>query len=274
VFTRFDPLTFVSILALCYLLFWLKLVRWRVILEHLGAKLPSANTRQYYWTSLFWGAITPGRAGEFYRAYPVSQMAGIDISTAIAGSTLDRLFDVLVLFASAAIFVFLWAAGLENWGIWAACSILVVLAAMMFLKHALQSDRLFRNQFVDLRKNIATGLFSLDSRGKLAVLALTVGAYLAFYLATWFLAQVVIPGASAQLVLTAVACGSIVALAPLSISGLGTRDVTLLSIFAASGFQATEVLAFSLGLFGFFNLVALLTGLCYWLLGKKPRAAM
>ena len=103
-FARVQWSWFLLGVAICFLLFWLRSWRWGVLLHPLR-RVPTARMFQYYIAGFF-GNFLPARAGEFIRAYIVSEREQVPYSASLATIVLERLFDMFfVLLLLAILFV-------------------------------------------------------------------------------------------------------------------------------------------------------------------------
>jgi uncharacterized protein (TIRG00374 family) len=79
------------------LIFPLRAIRWRIILEPVAPGLPLGAL----WRSIAIGGmvnnLVPARAGEIARAYAVTRETPVTFSSALASLAVDRLFDMVVL---------------------------------------------------------------------------------------------------------------------------------------------------------------------------------
>ncbi len=79
------------------LIFPLRAIRWRIILEPVAPALPLAPL----WRSIAIGGmvnnLVPARAGEIARAYALTRETPVSFASALASLAVDRLFDMVVL---------------------------------------------------------------------------------------------------------------------------------------------------------------------------------
>jgi glycosyltransferase 2 family protein len=88
------------------LIFPLRAIRWRVILEPVAPGLPVAPL----WRSIAIGGmvnnLVPARAGEIARAYALTRETPVSFASSLASLAVDRLFDMVVLLGLGVIAVF------------------------------------------------------------------------------------------------------------------------------------------------------------------------
>lgn len=104
----------------------------------------------------------------------------------------------------------------------------------------------------------------------LAAIGLTVAAYGIFFVQCYLLALALNLSLNFTTVVYAVALGSLVTLLPLSISGLGTREATIVYYLGLQGISSSAALGFSLTLFIVFYVGGSLFGMIAWWLEPIP----
>ncbi|MEO5589884.1 MAG: lysylphosphatidylglycerol synthase transmembrane domain-containing protein [Gemmatimonadaceae bacterium] len=84
--------------AICAtLIFPLRAIRWRVILQPVAPKVRLGPLWSSTAIGMMANNLIPARAGEIARAYALSRQTGIPFATSIASLAVDRLFDMLAL---------------------------------------------------------------------------------------------------------------------------------------------------------------------------------
>jgi len=79
-------------MLVCLLIFWLRALRWGILLNHLRP-ITTRRMFQYFLAGSF-GNFLPARAGEFIRAYIISEREKVPFSASLATIVLERLFDM------------------------------------------------------------------------------------------------------------------------------------------------------------------------------------
>ena len=94
---RSNLLLFVASAVAATLIFPLRAIRWRIILQPVAPDLPLAPL----WRSIAIGGmvnnLVPARAGEIARAYALTRETPVSFASALASLAVDRLFDMVVL---------------------------------------------------------------------------------------------------------------------------------------------------------------------------------
>jgi uncharacterized protein (TIRG00374 family) len=212
------------------------------------------ETSSVYAFSILVGTVTPGRVGEFVKALHLRRK-GVSLGTSLSSVVVDRLLDVAFLLAFGA--VALWAVvfpGRASGGHAAVIGILVLLgpSLLWWASHGrgyrttsrwlggLKSERLSQGY-----RDFAAGLRNLPVGTLAWALLLTGLAWAANFSAVYLLGLSLgfdVPYLS--LVCMAAAC-SLVTLLPVSVLGLGTRDVALIVMLAPYGVASSGAIAFS-----------------------------
>lgn len=85
------------VLALHFLLVLVKTVRWWGLMWSQGIRYSLYKAYLAYLGSAFIGLVTPGRLGEFIRAFHLCQDMGISKGRAFSSVLVDRIFDLYLL---------------------------------------------------------------------------------------------------------------------------------------------------------------------------------
>ena len=263
-------------IALLFVLTLLKSLRWRRIVSSQGMKVPVSMSFRIYAASLYLGVMTPGHIGDFAKSLYLTGR-GMTAGKAIFSSLADRLFDIVFLavigYASLLFFPRIFANQLLI------SSVLLALVATTVV--ALFCRREFLKRFVrrflsgmpdwGIRASINRvvtesigefGLFGIRTSSIAALL--TLAAWMAHYLFFIIFAKALGLGASIPVLIVSVSAAVFVALIPVSLSGLGTRDLALILIFSRAGLSREAAVTFSFA-FILVYLIQGFTGLLCWM---------
>lgn len=255
---------------------WIKSSRWRFLLSLQQISYPAIPALLSYFSSIFVGLLTPGRLGEFVRVFHVRDDCQLTMRQAFLSVLTDRLFDLYLLAVIGGLSLFV----LTGWSSRALeLSLVAILVASMPLG-ILHHNRILRwirraglNRWPFSRRSpvsqntpsqIPYGLLRLDLPAFLVALGLTLIAYGVFFLQCYLLALALDLKVGFTEVAYSVALGSLVTLLPISISGLGTREATIIAFLGRSGVPAEAALAFSLLVFFTFYLGGGVIGAVAW----------
>lgn len=257
-FKSIKPIYFILFLCFIPVVLFLLTLKWAFILKNQDIKLSLLELFRIYMIGLFYGIITPAKAGSLIRAYYVKKKTNkglIEISTSIV---VERALDILsILFISifGALFLFSFNSDLILKLI---ISFVILVAASIFFINEKRSRFIFGlvfkyilpkslkekidNSFSSFYKNIpspknivffsAVTIFTWIVIGFQAALMMR-----AFSINISFLNIITI-------FLIAVAIGTI----PITISGLGTREATLIALFSIFNISAAKVMSASIAL--------------------------
>ncbi len=263
-------------IALLFVLTLLKSLRWRRIVSSQGIEVPVFMAFRIYAASLYLGVVTPGHIGDFAKSL---YLAGRGMATgkAIFSSLADRLFDIVFLavigYASLLFFPGIFTNQLLM------SSVLLALVAIAVAALACRREFLkrFVRKFISGMPNrgirasidrIATesiGDFGLLGIRTSAIAALlTLAAWTAHYLFFIIFAKALGLEASVPVLIVSVSAAVFVSLIPVSLSGLGTRDLALILIFSRAGLSREAAVTFSFA-FILVYLIQGFTGLLCWL---------
>ena len=256
---------------------FLKSLRWQALLRAQNIHYTTYKAYLAYLGSIFIGLFTPGRLGEFVKALHVSKDCGVSNAKAFSSVLVDRLFDLyLLLLVGGTALLSLTIISVED-------SLLALIASMVCLIVPLV---VFLNEHLFLRiqnigkrlGSIGARLFAQDSwlleirRGMQQLTwqwlslgsLLTIIAYILFFSQCYLLAVALELDATFIQVSFAVALGSLITLLPISISGLGTREATIIATLGVAGITAENALSFSLLVFVTFYIAGALIGVVAW----------
>lgn len=229
---RWPPLG-VSLL-LVVPLFVIKAWRWQLLLRACGQQISLAEASWLYTIAAGAGALTPGAVGDFWKGLsPAVGRRSIGLWT----SAIDRLYDVAILVVLGLAIAPAWthrgtprilagsSLGAIVLGVWVARGRLLDLAASLLPRFPRTSTALHGST---RRAAGATIIATLVAFGRFQLLVAALGLRLDW--AQIFVAFVLSSGVSAL---------------PLSVAGLGTRDLALLGYLRGCGVSSADAIALS-----------------------------
>lgn len=251
-----------------------KTVRWLMILDTLRISMPIRSAFLAYFASIFIGFLTPGRLGEFGRAFYVRDEPDDQPGLAFSSVLADRLFDLYALSIVGGTALFSLASS-NAWIMIIALSLVCVVPLLVFFNDALFGrlrdlankagrigQALFRSD--GWLEGIRRGLKQLNNRVFSMSVFLTLLAYFVFFGQCYLLSLALDIQVGYPAIMFAVALGSLITLLPFSISGLGTREATITAYLSTVGVSAETALSFSLLVFATFYLAGGLLGAIAW----------
>ncbi|MCF8078539.1 MAG: flippase-like domain-containing protein [Desulfobacterales bacterium] len=231
-----------------------KSARWGVLLS--APAVPFRRVFCLYLISAYFGIVTPAKIGEAWKAVIVSQEHDIRFSTAVAVTVIDRAMDIYLylimgLFSLLLLKVFILPE-------WVSAIILIVSGMPLTLLHprirqcfmkiigrAMFSRRV-TGQFDEFSMGVDSSLRALFTGSGLMACLITLGAAALLVVQFWLLTRAIglnYPWTGAILSLSLV---KLVVSLPISICGLGTREIALISVFNQFGFPASAAVGMGL----------------------------
>lgn len=227
-------------------------IRWR----QLAPTLPFSVAHKYTWIGVFWGQILPGSiAGDLAKGVALTVrsrgshpgLAMSIIAEKLLGlAALVVVFDIACLalqFAPLANAPQVHQLALVALVLTTGLSLAVGLVGALAVRHPLSTGPLAERKFGAIRTSIVR--YAREPRVVARVLALSLLVHAAYVLGTWlgFRALQIDAGFTFAAIVYPVL--SILLLIPVSISGVGVRDATLVVLFQAYGLQPEAAVALS-----------------------------
>ncbi len=267
-----DLVAFATALGLVALMAITKTWRWSLLLRDAGLSAPYASVLRYFLVGNFLGLATPGRVGDFVKAFYFAGRGGNSFARASATIFVDRVLDTLVL-------VLLAAAILLRERRLDVLLPVIALAAFLALLAAKRrvGERLLRRVFTAVapggrgeRVGDEFAAFYAQTAALLTRRRLTLPLAAAFLAYAFLVAGVsrIAAGLHLDLPLAFVAASVILAifasLVPISIAGLGSREAVLIACFAQRDLPAEAAVSLSLVFLAVFYLAPAAAGALFW----------
>ncbi len=247
----------------------IKSYRWRILISNEGASYSAYNAFGAYMASDAIGIITPGRIGEIARLYYVRQETDISFYAAFKTLVSDRIFDFTMLgwFGLSGMMFYFKTFG-DHPGIYYAIGVLLLfiigyIVVIKLLALLLRSKKVSR--FPVVRFVYESFLAVIGNRAP-RMWAITILAYSIFFGFSWLIMVALHLKPSYIDVVFIMSIMSLSTIIPLSVAGFGTREATLVLLFAYYGLASETAISFSLLHFTAFFLWGGLIGLVFWLL--------
>lgn len=278
-FKSIQPIHLISSMAILLTFHISKSIRWQYILKKQSIPYSLSSSYLMYSAGLYAGVITPGRLGDFIKAFYLKK-DGHTTGKALASVFLDRILDLFFLFLIA-IPSFIWVkqsvdAKINLLGIiifLALISVIIILVSSKKFAHfwgqiffrfiPAKYKPLFQNSFNDFYSS----LNSFSVLHYLIVVFITVTGWFIYFYLIFFLSEAAGLNIPFLQVVFFFVVSSIAAFIPISVAGIGTRDVTLLYFFPFIGYSKETAVSFSLIIL-FIYLLTTLYGLIAWII--KP----
>ena len=232
-----------------------------------------------YMSSLYIGFLTPGRLGEFVKVLYLTNDKKISIGAGFSSVLTDRLFDLYLL-------IILGFIGVWQFDILGQLStpfifltVLIILSPLIILNENLIHKiigilfkfavlKKISGNIKDNSKAFFNGINQLISTRLLISAILTCFGYLTFFLQSYLLLLSMNLSLSFLTIILFMSISNLISFIPISISGLGTRDATLIYLFSIMNLIPEHAVAYSMLVFLTFFISGGIMGAVAWLI--KP----
>jgi uncharacterized protein (TIRG00374 family) len=221
--------------------------------------------------------VTPGRVGDALRVQYAKHDMATPYSEGLATTLMDRFCDLYVLGAVVALGAVHFTSALSPElarATWVTVAIAISAPSLLLMKgpaelfmHVLR--RLTRSWHTRMDA-LLRALRALVGKALLWSIWLTVIAFVVNYLQAWLVAAALGIDLSYLDVASLLATTSLLGLMPISVSGIGIRELFLALVFPALGLLPVQGVAFGLVVFACNHLAIMLAGLVAWQLAPPP----
>lgn len=256
-------------------LFYLKTLRWLVILRAQDLRLRVWPSLVAYFSSYFVGTLTPGRLGEFIKAMYVSRRAEVSVAHGFSSVLVDRLFDLYMVMIVGGVAIFQLGTELNIAIAFVIMAGAVTLPLILLLHDrfylvlesiGMRFGRLSRKLVGEkgLLTELRRGLKQVSVRVVILGAGLTLLSYGLYFGQCYLLARALQIEVPLRAIVFSIAIGGLVTLLPVSISGIGTRDAAIIFYLGQYAVQPETALSFSLLVFLVFYVLAGIIGALAW----------
>src|SRR3989344_2289988 len=259
-FSKTDPMWFVLTLGIFGIQHIIKAVRWKLLIDTYGIKYPLKDSLKGWMVGYSLSLITPVKVGDFGRAYYLK--GKLETGKALTTVMADRVIDVFILFVLAIIGVsFFVNTYVKNdfllYGTYL-LFILFIAAIIIFSRKSLATKfvkpfyKFAPKKYADRLKKVYfdfySGLEILLKHKKIIVVTtlITLGFWLISILGNYTLAISMGFDIPYRFLLLVMPIVLIILALPISFSGLGTRDASLIFFFSYIALTAEMTLTYSL----------------------------
>jgi uncharacterized protein (TIRG00374 family) len=249
---------------------WLKVLRWQRLLHSQGIALPHRVALAAFLSSQFYAQVTVGRVGEFMRIEALLER-GVRPGTALAACVFDRLLDVFVVLSLGVCLAAL-GMGDRRIAVAAAASMIALslfgvwaLSVLSRAEPARYLAPLTRTRFgaraLGFVRELAQGVLPmLRPRALAEAAAWTLLAWCGYFAALFVLADGLGIVVSRVLLTATAAFAALSSLLPITISGLGARELIYIEVLQRRGVPAESAAALSLLHLGVMSGMAIVLG--------------
>lgn len=268
------------ILVLFYLLF--ETLKWHVLAKKQKIPILFRESFKINLISNFYGLITPGKLGAIIRAEYLSKYSSV--GKGISNFVVDKILGLISLFFMVLLFGFIilkekleWVNGLIL--IWGILIFFILIGMFLFFYNKEKSKSLLRivcQRLIPKKmKEKAKGAFDsfyedLPRKGELlGIFILHLISWVACYTVIYFIALSLGINIKFIYFIGVYPLATLVAQIPITIGGLGTREATLIALFAMFGIEAVKVFSMSITTLFIMGIVPTLIAIPLMLKKKK-----
>jgi len=235
-------------------LLFTKSKRWKIFLNTQKLSISTKKAFSIYLSSLYIGFITPGRLGEIIKAFYLKQDRVTSFSKGLSSAIMDRLLDLylLILLGSFAVYYFFKGRGISFEFVFGTVIVLSLPIIILHPKFLNLLTRFIFGKIVPIKfKDKLNESFNEFSEGMNQIINpillfgifLTVLSYSIFFFQCYLVARSMgLPISYIELALI-MSIVNLITFIPISISGLGTREASMIFLFKTIGLS-TEVAVF------------------------------
>lgn len=263
----------IIVIVIYFLSLFFRVLKWKWITNIIAQDFSLKDAAVSYLAGFAFSTITPAKIGDVLRIFYVKEK-NVEYGDALSALVMDRIIDILMLFVIgiAALISFSHIFGIQIVPIEIVLSVLFVFLIFVLAISSRKSLRVLLipvHRFIipDKWKNTAINQFGhyfnglgrlISSPGKMsqAIGAGLVSWILPFFYA-YFLALSIGVNLPLMFFVVVIPIIAVIELLPLSISGIGTRDLAVIFFFGLYNIPAEAAVAFSI----------LYLFICYWMLG-------
>ena len=255
----------------------LKIVRWRGLLARRGYHYPLRRSYAAVLSSMYLGVVTPGRVGDVLRIQYVRHEIDTPYAEGLAVTIMDRFCDLYVLGAVAAVGAVHFAPVLPEdlvYATWLAVAIALLAPLLLLAKGPAEMFgvllRRFAKRWHASFDELMGAMRALARSGLVMAIALTVAAFVVIYAHGWLISRAMGIELSYLDVAGLLSATSLLGLMPISISGVGVRELFLALVFPALGLLPAQGVAFGLLVFLFLIAAPAVVGFIAWQVAPPP----
>ena len=256
-------------------------VRWRYLMRAVGIEYSLWRSMTVWTIGFFAASVTPAKAGDALRALYVQEDTGRTFGEAFLTVFIDRMWDLLLVLFLGVVSVLLFSRYyIELPSIWIIVLATAGIAMCIYLAtNRKLMRRMLKPVFGMLVPKKYKEMFSLNFHtfydsldvcirkpGVMAVaFLLTVVVWALVFALAWYITVVFGTDIDPRYMFLIMPIVTLVELLPISISGLGTRDATVIYFFSVIGVSSAAAVGFSIGYLLIGTYLTALTGFILWI---------
>ncbi|UUX91327.1 lysylphosphatidylglycerol synthase transmembrane domain-containing protein [Methanoplanus endosymbiosus] len=273
ILSNIDTYFLTIALIIYFVCLFFKILKWKWITNIIAPQFSFFSASVSYLTGFAFSTVTPAKMGDILRIFYVKQ-EGVEYGDALSALVMDRIIDILMLFiiGITALISFSQFYGIQIIPIEVVASVLLIIILFVLMISSRKSLRLLLIPVYNLLipekwKNCALEQFShyfnginrlISSPGKMSK---AIGSGLVSWILPFFYSYFLALSIGVELpfifFVVVIPIIAVIELLPLSVSGIGTRDLALIFFFGLYNIPAEAAVAFSI----------LYLFICFWMLG-------
>tara|TARA_Y100000310_G_C20666201_1_gene807624 strand:- start:1006 stop:1932 length:927 start_codon:yes stop_codon:yes gene_type:complete len=247
---------FIAALIVMVFIFLVQTLKWQSILKLQGYKIPFFKLFKIHLISYFYGLITPAKAGTLIRINYIKKITKDSLAKSSSNTIIDKILDFSVVLTLGFLGVLFFIQSFVDF-IWLFVVLLVIfIAASLILLKKERTEQILRffyrfllpKKYKAKAKHYFYDFYSnFPKRRKLIIpLILTAITWILIYSLSYFLGLSIGIDLPYHYFILLFPITTILAMIPISPSGLGIREVTLIGLFGQYGIASELLIALSI----------------------------
>lgn len=278
VFLKADHLILLLIVCMNLIVVSFRSLRWSKLVKIQGLSFSFIKAFFGYLRSLYFGNITPARAGELLRVHYLLKYVNTNFAVALSGVLFDKMLDMyfLLILGMFGFFISNFLQG-EFFVVikWFFFLMVVVIPAFLIFPEIIKpllglfpDYKNLRNRSISWLTNFFNSMKCFLSYKTIIPALLTLCTYLFFFIQCYLVAYSINLGIDFFYLSLCVVFFSIVSVLPVSISNFGTREFVLITMFGYKHINSEFAVSFSLLFFLTINFSLAVLGLLAFIFYK------
>lgn len=274
IFTTVKVFPFMLVNLLLIPGLFLKAMRWRYLLKLQGITYGIKDAFISYIAGIYIGMVTPGRVGEAAKAVYLKQEKAVPYAQGLAGVVADRLFDLYVLAVAALLGMTFWIPVRFSWSAGLFLGVISTAPLLMLHETAFAGGVRFLYRFAFARadkklfdgqsKNFFYALRALLSPQLVNALLYSLVIYSLYFLQCYLLAGLLGLRFTYPEVVALISITSLISFIPVTVLGIGTREMGMVYLFSRLGARSEQAVAYSFIFFISFYILSGVVALAGW----------
>ncbi|MBW3015168.1 flippase-like domain-containing protein [Candidatus Woesearchaeota archaeon] len=236
-----------------------KVLRWKAYMKEQGIKYGFVEAFLAYFSGFFVGSVTPGRVGDLVKVLYLRD-EGYPTGKGLVSVLLDRFLDMVFLVGAAYIFMYSFFDLLFNIILWLTVAIVIGLIVLLFFIYKEKSmlnilrvgyrwliPKKYKAKAKYTFKEFYYGVKSVRLRVHFTGLFYTFLAWLMYWIQIFVISKALGMDIEFFYLVITITLSSFVSLLPVTVSGVGTRDLVFIYLFGLVGVGKEAAIALSFG---------------------------